>query len=438
MNLINGCITIRKSISKLNGFIGSTASLKPTLSSNLIINKRGFSTSSSSSDNDISESDESYYETEKTEVDQDDIDLQITGANFIVEKNIKEVTKKISEFYTPQPEKIKLEQFESKNVTPLLKCIYLNNKANQLIGEGRFDDAETILIGGISLYESSNQDSMPLRTSELGITTHQCIGYLLSNLAYVHHVKGLFVDSIKNYTKSLSYLESQEDVPFYGNTLLHLSELFSLLQDNLKAIETCKKAISIFEDTKEYLVDDRIGLALLNLSSYLSIEGKYKEALPHCQKAFTMLEKSLGRNNEMVQGCATNLSKLYQQLDMKEEQSQLDELFENPLESSLKFNFDFKKDLPHIDLSKLKKEWSEQGHQRVFDIEGFYKSSATSKREFESFLEQLESQGVKYGPETSSILKPELESIAYAPDVIRKWKPLTFSLNQDGEIQKNI
>ncbi|KAN0027565.1 hypothetical protein ACTFIU_010530 [Dictyostelium citrinum] len=420
MNFINRCTTVRKSISKLNnGLIGNPASLK---SSNLI-NKRNFT-------------------TVKTEFDQEDSEAEITeieqhpNANLLLEKKIQDISKKISEYYTPQVEKIKLAQYETKNVSPLLKCIYLNDQANQLIGQGKFDDAETVLISGISLYESTKQDSMPLRTSEIGITTHQCFGYLLSNLGYIYHIKGSFMDSIKYYTKSLGYLESQEDAPFFGNTLLHLSELFSLLQDNLKAIETCKKAVTVFEESKEYLVDDRIGLALLNLSSYLSVEKKYDEALPYCQRAFSLLEKSLGRNNDMVQGCATNLSKIYQQLNMQEEVSKLDKLFENPLESSLEYKFNFENDLPHINLSKLKQEWSKQGHQRIFDVEGFYKSSTTSKREFESFFKQLESQGVKYGPETSSILKSEIESVSYAPDVLRQWKPLTVSIN-NGVVEKN-
>ncbi|KAM9960978.1 hypothetical protein ACTFIW_010141 [Dictyostelium discoideum] len=415
MNFINRCITVRKSITKLNnGLI-----VKPA--SNLI-NKRNFTSPI------------------KTEFDQEETETEITEevqqpASVLFEKKIQEVSKKISEFYTPRVEKIKLTQYETKNVSPLLKCIHLNDQANQLIAQGKFDDAETVLISGITLYESTKQSSLPTRTSELGITPDQCYGYLLSNLGYIYHIKGSFMDSVKCYTKSLGYLESQEDLPFFGNTLLHLSELFSLLQDNLKAIETCKQAISVFETSKDYLVDDRIGLALLNLSSYLSVEGNYEEALPYCEKAFSLLEKSLGRNNDMVQNCATNLSKIYQQLNMKQKVTELDKLFENPLESSLKFTFDFERDLPHIDLSKLKQQWSQQGHQRVFDIEGFYKSSLTARKEYESFLNQLESQGVKYGPETSSILKPELESVSYAPDVVKQWKPLTISLI-NGEIQR--
>ncbi|KAN0043430.1 hypothetical protein ACTA71_011086 [Dictyostelium dimigraforme] len=434
MNFINRCISVRKSITKLNnGIIVNTASLKST-SPNLI-KKRNF-TSTIVSENDTTESEEIDQEEIYQEEIDEELDLQVSASsNILLEKKIEVISKKIAEYYTPKVEKIKLEEIEKKNVSPLLKCIYLNDQANQLIGQGKFDEAETVLISGITLYEVTNQDQ-ELRATEMEITTHQCYGYLLSNLGYIYHVKGLYIDSVKSYTKALGYLESQEDIPFFGNTLLHLSELFSLLKDNFKAIETCKKAVDVFEGTKEYLVDDRLSLALLNLSSYLSVDGKYKEALPYCQKAFSILEKSLGRNNEMVQGCATNLSKIYQELNMKEEVSNLDKLFENPLESSLKFNFDFEKDLPHIDLSKLKQEWSKQGHQRVFDIEGFYKSSTTSKKEYESFFKQLDLQGVSFGPEAGSLLKSEIESVSYAPDVLRQWKPLTFSL-KNGTVEKN-
>ncbi|EGC40367.1 hypothetical protein DICPUDRAFT_74070 [Dictyostelium purpureum] len=403
MNFLNKYSSLKRSFSTFN-------TSRVVLRSNALNNKRYFSTEETRGDEDILE------------------DMNIKGGrNLILEKNIEEISKKIADFYSPRVETISLESVESKQVSPLDKCISLNNKATELISQGKLLDAQSVLISGISLYERKCFDTL----GENGIKSKQLYGYLLSNLGYVYHIESKFTDAIKSYTKSLIYLEGNQDQAFYAHTLLLLSELFSLLGDNKKALESCKLSIKIFETLDKKILDERYYFALLNLSSYLSIEKKYEEALPLCKKAFEQLEITLGRNNDIVQSAATNLSKLYNKLKMTTESEQLDSLFVNPLKSSLQFKFNPHSDLSHIDMSALRKQWTEQGHQKIFDIDGFYKSSATSKKEFKSFIKQLESQGVKIGPEAESIIRPELESISYSPDVTKQWEPKTYKITKE-------
>jgi len=341
--------------------------------------------------------------------------------------NIKAITKKISDFYTPQTESIKLKTNKTKQVNPLIKCIDLNQQGFNLISQGKYKEAEPILQSALTIYKKSSSSSIQ---QENDITSTQVNGYILANIATVYHNMGLKQDALQFYTESIELLKSEFDQLFYGTILLNYSELLSLLQKDEEAITQCKKAINVLESIKTSITDERINMAYLNLSSYLYVSNNQQEALEYAEKSFRALDKSLGRESEITRTAATNLAKIYVSLNKKSELENLDKLFiENP-SNDIEFQVDHSNELSHIDLSKLKAEWSNQGHQRAFDIDGFFKSSETSKKEFVSFFKQLEAKGIKVGSETSQLLESELSSLDYAADKTKSWTPNVVSRDQ--------
>ncbi|HMS64715.1 MAG TPA: tetratricopeptide repeat protein [Ignavibacteria bacterium] len=83
------------------------------------------------------------------------------------------------------------------------------------------------------------------------------------NKAYQFQMKGQFEEAILNYKLSLDHYPSAEAHTFLGWT-------YSFLGDLDKAIEECKKAIS---------VDPEYGNPYNDIGSYLIQQGKHDEAL---------------------------------------------------------------------------------------------------------------------------------------------------------------
>ncbi|KAF2077925.1 hypothetical protein CYY_000803 [Polysphondylium violaceum] len=339
--------------------------------------------------------------------------------------NIKSITKKISDFYTPQVESITLKSNKTKQVNPLIKCIDLNQQGFNLISQGKYKEAEPILQSALTLYKKSMASIKGKQENDISFV--QVYGYILGNIATVYHNMGFKDDALSFYTQSIEYLESEFDQLFYGTVLLNYSELLSLLQKNEDSIQQCKKAISVLESIKTPITDERINMAYLNLSSYLYVSNNQKEALEYAEKSFKGLDKAFGRQSDITRTAATNLAKIYMSLKMKSELEALDSLFTEKPSTDIDFKIDSSKEFSHIDFTKLRSEWNQLGHQRAFDIDGFFKSSETSKKEFISFFKQLEDNGIKVGSETAQLLESELSSLDYAPDRITEWSPNVVS-----------
>ncbi|KYQ88716.1 hypothetical protein DLAC_10739 [Tieghemostelium lacteum] len=374
--------------------------------------------------------DEEGEKPKKKEISLEE-DLLSASRNMLLEKNIKEISQKITKFYTPQAETINIESQVGQNqkFTNLQKIIDLNNQAENFLQRGDWKEAEPILTGAISYFKKNLM--IHDQSYHDGITTKQVYGYLLGNLGLVYHNLEFQGDAKLLYLEAIKNLKSESDQFYYGYTLLNLAELSSLLNSNELAIDYTTQAIEIFEKIQNQITDERLNLAYFNLSSYYCQDGKFQEALPFCLKSFKSLEKNLGRESEIVQTVAINLSKIYQQLNMTSELEALDKEFQENPQGGLQFKTNEKDDLSHIDLNKLAHQWSEKGHQKHFDVDGFYKSHKTARKEFQSFFKQLKENGVLVGSEIQDLVKSELESLDYAPDKLSQWKPATITVNKD-------
>ncbi|GAM20025.1 hypothetical protein SAMD00019534_032000 [Acytostelium subglobosum LB1] len=349
----------------------------------------------------------------------------------ITDDQITQITKKISDYYTPTKEMITVDVFKSQQLSLLNKCQNLIQQAEKFLGNKDIEKAEPLLLGAQS-YFVNNKDAIESGNNDPNCPPQLIHAYILSYLANINQSKNSYEVAKEYYTSSLQLLENSVDKSFYAVTLLNYAELLSNMDIQQDCIATCLKAIQILENSPLKSSDERLMFALFNMSSYLSQQSRFAEALPYCLRAFEGLSKGLGRNNEVVHTVAANLSKIYQQLNMTNELKSLDELFEQDPEGIVTFETSAD-DLAHINTDKLRQTWLQQGHQRPADIDGFFKSSKTSQKEFSAFFKQMEKKGISCGPESLELLTNELSSIQYAPDRLEMWKPKTYTLGVDTQ-----
>ncbi|EFA77613.1 hypothetical protein PPL_12220 [Heterostelium album PN500] len=361
---------------------------------------------------------------DKPEDDDEEQTEWLLKDNASINDKLEELTKKISEYYTPKKEIISIDIHKPQITTVTSKCNNLIRQAETFLANRQFDRAEPLLLGAQS-YFLKNKQLIQANKEKDAITSDQLQGYISAYLANIYQSKNHYDTAKQYYEECLPLLEKSNDINFYGSALLNYSEFLSNTDHQEDCVKACQKAIEIFESTNKESTDERLYLALFNMSSYLSFQRKFEEALPLCKRAFDKLSVSLGRNNQVVHTVAANLSKLYQELKMNKEQFELDKLFADDPEGRVEFETSAD-DLSHIDMQQLKQSWLKQGHQRQVDLDGFHKSSATSKKEFSSFLRQLEQKGINCGPESLELLTNELESVEYAPDQLESWKPMTY------------
>ncbi|EGG16500.1 hypothetical protein DFA_09038 [Cavenderia fasciculata] len=332
-----------------------------------------------------------------------------------IEKHLNDINKKLSDFYTLKKETIDIQVKKPTQVSVAEKCLNLVNRAEMFLETREFEKAETLLLGAQRL---------------IGEESSLVKGYITSHLATISHEKHQYESAKNYYEESIKLLESESDNNFYGSTLLNYADLLSCTDRMEESVDSVRKAISLFQSSTIKSTDERIYFAQHNLSALLCHQGKFDEAVELSKSAFNGFQRSFGNDNEMVRAAATNLAQIYKQLKMTNELEQLDSVFANQQDIAQEIVDSFEtssKDIDHINLSELGKTWSEQGHQRAFDISGFHKSSTTSKRQLGAFFREMNKQNITMGLETFDLLNNEISSLDYAADRIGEWQPRTYN-----------
>ena len=176
----------------------------------------------------------------------------------------------------------------------------LNQLALLYISQGKYNEAETLLLRSLSIMEK-----------ELG-ENHPHVATSLNNLAELYHSQGKYNEAEPFFLRSLSIYENQlgENHPDVANSLNNLAGLYRSQGKYKVAEPLCLRSLSIYENQ---LGENHphVATSLNNLASIYNYQGKYNEAEPLHLRSLSIRENQLGENHPDVASGLNDLANLY-------------------------------------------------------------------------------------------------------------------------------
>jgi CHAT domain-containing protein/tetratricopeptide (TPR) repeat protein len=185
-------------------------------------------------------------------------------------------------------------------VKDLQEALQLVQLASQLVGQGRYSEAE-------SLYKRS----LAIRERALG-PNHPDVAQSLSDLASLYELQGRYVDADALYQRAQSILENAL-APNNLDVAKLLSNLAGLRYEQGRYVEAealYKRALAVFEKA---LGPNHLDVAKLlgNLAAVYEEQGRYPDAEALCKRSLAIREKALGPNDPDVATLLNNLANVY-------------------------------------------------------------------------------------------------------------------------------
>lgn len=163
---------------------------------------------------------------------------------------------------------------------------------------GKFSNAEKYLKKALAIYDSDEK--------QLSSAT------VYHNLGSIHYAKGDYVESIKEYQKSLKIREEllDENSLEVAGTYNNLGSTFRKIDNYAKSIEYYEKALKIYQD-KLSAKHDTTAIVYNNIGEVYFATGEYQKAVEYFKSALSINLKVLGEKHPSTATTYNNLASFY-------------------------------------------------------------------------------------------------------------------------------
>jgi CHAT domain-containing protein/tetratricopeptide (TPR) repeat protein len=183
----------------------------------------------------------------------------------------------------------------------LAEATQLNQRANELLRAGRYEEAIPFAERSIAIREQALGENHPL------------VAQSLNSLAELYRAQGNYAQAEPLFQRSLVIVEQSlgANHPDVAASLNNLAALYQAQGNYAQAEPLFQRSLVIVEQSLGANHPD-VATVLNNLASLYKAQGNYAQAEPLLQRSLAIREQALGENHPDVSQSLNNLAGLYQ------------------------------------------------------------------------------------------------------------------------------